>query len=109
MRNLKKEEFDLIVAILKGEDNADELIKELPYLIVEEMNDGGMGSLKFVSSTEKGFGKEIGEITLSDLDGVPVSFALNLDREGKLYELDVFKADFSKLKKFPLLPYNLIE
>ncbi|MGI4729889.1 MAG: DUF6984 family protein [Janthinobacterium lividum] len=106
MRNLKKEELDLIVAILKGKENTDELIEQLPYIMVEEMNDGGMGSLKFVSSTEKGFGKAIGEITLSDSDGVPVSFTVNLDKQGNLYELDVFKADFSKLKNFPCLPMS---
>ena len=40
-----------------------------------------------------------GEFT--DLDGVPVSVALNLDSEGKLYELDLWKVDFSALRRWP--------
>jgi len=80
-------------------------------VLVEEMKDGGMGSLKFISTDGEthSFGQEIAEMTLLDIDGVPVSFAINLDESGNIFELDVFKSDFSKLKKFPIQPYIVIK
>ena len=50
--------------------------------------------------------EEIAEISLLDVDGIMVSFSVNLGTDGELYELDAFKGDFSPLKKFPLPPYN---
>jgi hypothetical protein len=32
---------------------------------------------------------------------VPVSVALNLDEQGELYELDIWKMDFSPLQRIP--------
>jgi hypothetical protein len=63
------------------------------------MNDGGMGSLRFVGSADRRFGKCIGEAEFDDLDGVPVSVALNVDQYGQLFELDLWKVDFSPLKR----------
>jgi hypothetical protein len=54
MRALKKAEQELIIYLLKDSPKRDYFINKLPNLMVEEMNDGGMGSLKFIStSTEK--------------------------------------------------------
>jgi len=111
MRLLKKEEFDLIVYLLKDSYEFKHLLKDLGKLMVEEMNDGGMGSLRFISKTgEKRIMKdEIADISLLDLDGTPVSFSINLGTDDELFELDVFKGDFSPLKKFPLAPYNRLK
>ena len=75
MRNLKKVEADLIAEFLKDKVNTQDILENLPNLLVEEMNDGGMGSLKFIMNDGKkhSFCKEIAEITLLDIDGVPVS------------------------------------
>jgi hypothetical protein len=107
MRSLKKEEHDLIVYLLKDNPDTLNLIDELPNLFVEEMNDGGMGSLKFLfnDNNKRRVGKEIAVITLLDVDGIPLSVEVNLDEDGRLYELDVWKVDFSPLKQFPLYPY----
>jgi hypothetical protein len=76
--------------------------------MVEEMNDGGMGSLKFISkSTEEATLKEdIAIIDLYDIDSIPLFISLILGTDEELFELDVFKADFSPLKQFPLPPYQ---
>ena len=37
----------------------------------------------------------------NDADGVPVSAALNLDQDHHLFELDVWKVDFSPLQRWP--------
>ena len=108
MRKLSKAEYDLIVHLLKYTPDNQHIIDKLPSMLVEEMNDGVMGSLKFLydNKSQQRFGKQIAEISLLDKDGVPISLAINLDIEGNIYELDVFKADSSELVEFPTPPYN---
>lgn len=75
---------------------------DVQSLEVEAMDDGGMGSLRFSTSAEKSkFGESVAEVNFKDSDNVPVSAALFLDENGRLFELDIFKSDFSKLKKWP--------
>jgi hypothetical protein len=108
MRRLRKCEYDLIVHLLNETPNNQYLIPMLRDSMVEELNDGGMGSLTFIRNDKplQRIGNMIGEISLLDKDKVPVSFAILLDSDGDLYELDVFKADSSPLIEFPLPPYN---
>ncbi len=92
MRKLRKEEYDLIIYLLRHMPNTEDLIDQLEDSTVEEIDDGGMGSLKFIrndKSVQK-FGKMAAEISLLDKDKVPVSFAIMLDTDGNLYELDAF-------------------
>jgi hypothetical protein len=108
MRKLKNEELGLITHMLNQVPNSDYFIKKLPSLLVTEMNDGGMGSFKFLSETsqKRTMQKEVAHINLCDVDGIPLSITLNLGTDGELYELSVLKADFTLLKQFPLPPYN---
>ena len=70
-------------------------------LMVCPMNDGGMGSLLLFPNGEikKGrkFGKRISELQFKDQDGVDVIASLNTDQDCDLFELDIWKTDFSKL------------
>jgi hypothetical protein len=111
MRALKKTEQDLIIFLLNKKPDNEHLINGLSDLLVEEMSDGEMGSLKFLSNDTKKrkMGTEVSAITLLDIDGIPLSISLNLDEEGELYELDVWKVDFSPLKQLPLYPYTQVE
>jgi hypothetical protein len=72
------------------------------------MNDGEMGSLRICEdetpSAGRQFGSKVSEINFVDSDGIPVTAALLLDDDGKLFELDVFKADFSPLLAIPRTP-----
>lgn len=70
---------------------------------VVEMSDGEMGSLKFARTDgeEHRLGKTISRAEFMDEDGVTVSVVVNLDEDGHLYELDVWKVDFSPLKRWP--------
>ncbi|MFI4862421.1 MAG: DUF6984 family protein [Phycisphaerales bacterium JB063] len=71
-------------------------------LLVEEMGDGGMGSLRLhPDQGNRQFGKEVGNCEFLDIDGVVVSAALYLDQHGELFELDVWKTNFSPLQKWP--------
>jgi hypothetical protein len=67
------------------------------------MPDGGMGSVRFVQEPpeQRIFGEQIAEGLFHDADGVPVSVALNIDQFDDLFELDLWKVDFSPLIRYP--------
>lgn len=50
---------------------------------------------------EKGrcLGKQVGECQFQDLDGVTVVATLYLDKNGNLFELDLWKEDYSKVRE----------
>ncbi len=77
-------------------------------LHVVELNDGGMGSLHLLprgveEGTYRLFGERISECQFKDIDGVDVIASLYLDRTGRLFELDIWKVDFTPLVSRPIL------
>lgn len=74
----------------------------LDDLLVEPMKDGNMGSLllypKNTTNNNRQFGKNISECQFKDTDGITVVASLNLDKNNQLFELDIWKTDFSPLK-----------
>jgi len=74
-------------------------------MLVRTMDDGGMGSLYLLPggcTVEHRVLKErISDLQFTDLDGVEVIASLNVDSDGHLFELDIWKTDFGKLLKFP--------
>ena len=85
------------------------LVKLSPHwkdnLLVIPMNDGGMGSLQLLPDGIKQknllFGKCISQYQFTDKDGVEVIVSLNVDDKGELFELDIWKTDFSQLISLP--------
>jgi hypothetical protein len=75
----------------------------LPSALVEDMNDGGMGSIRFLPSADQGgrTAQVIAQGEYVDEDGVPVSIAINADQNGELFEVDFWKVDVSPLKRYP--------
>jgi hypothetical protein len=102
-RKLRKEEAALIAAMVRSNPKASELLRSLSERRVEDMNDGGMCSLRFqtVDNRQRRFGKKIAEAEFTDEDGTPVSAVVNVDENGELFELDIWKVDFSPLKRYP--------
>ena len=76
-------------------------------LLVMQMDDGGMGSLllfpKGFIAEHRMFGALASQHLFQDTDGVDVLAFLNMDRNGHLFELDIWKTDFNPLKQFPEL------
>ena len=74
-------------------------------LLVKSMKDGGMGSLYLfpngVIKESRLLGKCVSEYQFTDKDGVEVIASLNLDDKGELFELDIWKTDFSQLISIP--------
>lgn len=74
-------------------------------LLVCPMSDGEMGSLylfpqgKIVENRK--FGKQISEFQFTDVDKIEVIVSLNVDSDGNLFELEIWKTNFEKLIKLP--------
>lgn len=45
--------------------------------------------------------KCVAELQFDDDDGVPILTSLNIDQDGKLFELDIWKVDYSPVIKYP--------
>lgn len=74
-------------------------------LMVKSMDDGKMGSLYLlpikISTEGRDFGRQVSELLFKDKDGVDVIVSLNTDVSGELFELDIWKTDFSPLIGIP--------
>jgi hypothetical protein len=68
------------------------------------MSDGGMGSLRLIGKQSSGgreFGRQLAAVRFIDLDGTIVVATLCADKSGDPFELDLWKTDFSPLKRIP--------
>ncbi len=99
VRHLHKSEFELMKVLLAKAGDTRALEDRLSRLCVQVMADGGMGSLYLVNGSrnpeERRFGKCVAELEFNDVDGVVILASLNVDKDGDLYELDIWKTDFS--------------
>jgi hypothetical protein len=109
---MSEAERALVTKMIKSTPYEGKLMRQLDRVLVQDMPDGGMGSIKFhkESSREPEYGEQIAEGAFRDRDGMPVSVTLSLDDSGHLFELDVFKADGSPLISYPELDeFEIIE
>lgn len=105
-RKLKDKEKELISRMLEISGRLSEYPSQfLSCILVEESDDGGMGSLQFLDKTQKyrKLGSSVCNAEFLDEDGVVVSAVLNFDQNNKIFELDIWKVDFSPLKAWPEL------
>jgi Iap family predicted aminopeptidase len=102
-RRLTDNEVRLLMALLEASSEWSHLLPTLADAWVQDMNDGGMGSLRFVGEVGRHFGQTAVEASYHDADGTPVEVAIFLDQHDALYELDVWKVDSSRLIR-PLTP-----
>jgi hypothetical protein len=94
-RRLKDEELPLVRAVFA---KAGLLVAD--SLRVDEMADGGMGSLLFRRGAS--IAKfAVSEVFFLDEDGVLVTATLNSTAEDQPVELDVWKVDYKPLKRWP--------
>jgi hypothetical protein len=102
-RPLRAEEAALVRKLLAGTRLEHKLDRPLSETLVGDMNDGGMGSIQFCASGAKRrlYGSTVREGSFLDQDGTLVWVALNLDQFDDLFELDMWKVDFSPLLGYP--------
>lgn len=100
-RNISEKEKKLLNKLIK---NANvKFTKAVPEnLLVRNLDDGQMGSLKFYNQDNKNrvFGSQVSEVSFKDVDDILVIATLYLDNYGDLFEIDVWKVDFSPTINF---------
>ena len=106
MKKLTTDELNIVKPMIEaGGEQYRYLLKEVSDVAVEQMKDGKMGSLHFSYSNldvdSRKLGQKIAEAEFIDDDGITVNICLNLDDKGLLFELDVWKVDFSELQRWP--------
>jgi hypothetical protein len=113
MRLLKTEEAALIeVLLMTNPQIASTILPTINTMLVENMDDGEMGSLLFQSfdnNSNRSFGKILAEAEFLDKDKVPVYVQLNLDNHSQLFELDIWKVDYSPVSRLPNLDQIVIK
>jgi Domain of unknown function (DUF6984) len=104
-RLLRAEEIELLRAILEKHSAANTLLSAIERVRVRDLSDGGMGSIELgeSSSDARRMLACVAEADYVDSDGVSVSIAINVDQNGHLFELDMWKVDFSPLIQYPIL------
>lgn len=102
MRPLKKEESDLLKALLGMVPSSAKPAAEDEIFAID-LADGGMGSIRLTDRSDRArkMGRELVTAHYIDTDGVPVIISINLDENGRLFEVDFWKIDFSPLKLYP--------
>lgn len=106
MRHLNEREKRLITCLLNQVADTElknRLRTNLENAVVEDMNDGGMGSIHFVCGRdrERKMGRCVVEKVFQDVDNVPIMVYLDLDEQDDLFELDIWKGDFSPVISYP--------
>jgi hypothetical protein len=100
-RELSGPERVLVAALLVRSGASTSSISTLDQARVLDLQDGGMGSIRFIHSGEARRDTVIAEAQFTDEDGVQVSIELNATTNGRLFELDFWKVDFSPLRRYP--------
>ena len=101
-RKLRSDEIALIQTLLAF-GQRDDLAAGLGNAEVQTIPGEEAGGLVFapVGRDARKFGDVLATAEAEDSDGALITFALNLDGSGALYELDVWKDDFSRVISWP--------
>lgn len=103
-RPLTNDEANLIKILLANKKKQYAKLKISFSDSVISLDDGGMGSFLFFNEQNEKSNLEIipiSEYQFSDKDNVPVLATLYSYSDGRLYELDIWKVDFSPLLAYP--------
>jgi hypothetical protein len=102
MRPLRREEHVILERLLELVPSNARPSSDYK-LLAEDMKDGGMGSIRFTdeSGQLRKMGRELVTAEYIDEDRIPVSISINLDEEGRFFELDFWKVNFEPLRRYP--------
>jgi hypothetical protein len=100
-RPIRPEEAALLRGMLR--DRSADWTAQIPGAIVKQMTDGAQASLQFASNLPgfRRFGRQVAEAVYTDDDGTHVKITINVDENGDLFELDVWKVNDTPLTRFP--------
>lgn len=99
-RSLSEDEQRLLLALADVVPELGLDAARLGSLLVEPMDDGGMGSLRL--SNKIGSAPRIAaELLFTDADGVEVIVSLFVDEDGTPLELDIWKVNYEPVVEIP--------
>jgi hypothetical protein len=103
VRKLRDEEMQLVIDLTSGKPNSESIQKDLDKLLVTDLSDGGMGSVRTAEESGESARKTstIANGLYSDSDGTIISVEVSVDANGKLFEIDIWKTDFSVTMVYP--------
>ena len=97
-RTLQKEEIE-IIEYLAGIAQYPLSLNWYNDYTATPMDDGGMGSILLTPAkpllNPRKFKERISDCIIEDTDGMSIIVSLNIDQDDYLFELDVWKCDFS--------------
>ena len=96
MREITELELQLIRLLLEKAGKQVRIPK-----MVRPLKDEEMGSISFDLKGLQERNSQIISGSFLDSDGVLVDFELTADKNNELYELDIWKVDFSRLLRYP--------
>jgi len=102
-RLLREEEKALIRELIERTKQGNEILDSLDSLRVHDLLDGGMGSVRTVSLDDVDQRKAV-PIALAeylDSDNILISVQITCDQAGRLFEIDIWKTDFSPVIRYP--------
>ena len=98
-RPLKEEEKTLLRYLI-DHISKKQRVYNLPEKAID-LDDGGMGSIRFGSDSQRKYGKDLIQVKYFDSDKTLVIITLIEDDKQDLFELEMWKVDFSELKQYP--------
>lgn len=103
LRKLTEKEQSLLSLLIKKANTNISI--NWDTILVRPMMDGNMGSLYLfpngIKDDNRLFGQQVSDFQFLDVDNVEVIASLNLDKNGNLFELDIWKTDFTALISYP--------
>ena len=99
-RSLSANELELLKFMLSDKEH-EHLLNGVSSLWVTELTDGNMGSIRFVSLLNERQASCLEKAEFRDVEGSNINVAINVDQTGKLYEIDIWKYDFTPVIEFP--------
>lgn len=104
-RELSKDERRLLIALVERSKHPDLFMSLIDSISVEDMVDGGMGSLSlFIESApnaSRRMKSQASELQFLDADGAVVIASLNISEDGYPFEIDLWKTTFEPLIRIP--------
>ena len=99
-RALSANELELLKFMLSDKKH-DHLLNGIGSLRVNELVDGHMGSIRFISLLNERQASCLETAEFRDVEGSNINVTINADQTGALYEIDIWKYDFTPVIEFP--------
>ena len=107
-RFLRQEEKNLVRQLLEQTRRGNEVLESLDSIKVHDLADGGMGSVRTLPlDDEKRKAIPIASANYADSDNTLINAQINCDESGRLFEIDIWKADFSPVVRYPSSAYRI--